>query len=156
MRDIGGAGSNYPVDRLCVCVSLYYIDMEGAKRGYNKRGKMATWNEYKDHVRKTNPEIGKDIDEIEANSRIRDFQSMDDINAWIEEERRRPLPSSRKILRNAARCNHCGDVIESIYRHNFVTCSCGRVSVDGGLDYLRRCAENPDDYTDLSETESEG
>lgn len=58
----------------------------------------------------------------------------------------------RKIIRNAARCNHCGDVIESTYRHNFVTCSCGKVSVDGGHDYLRRCANSPDDYTDLSET----
>lgn len=47
-------------------------------------------------------------------------------------------------------------VIESTYRHDFVTCSCGRVSVDGGLDYLRRCAESTDDYTDLSELESEG
>ena len=68
------------------------------------------------------------------------------------EGRDRPLSPRRKILRNAARCNHCGDVIESTYRHNFVTCSCGRVSVDGGLDYLRRCAESRDDYTDLSET----
>ena len=58
----------------------------------------------------------------------------------------------RKIKRNAARCNHCGDVIESTYRHDFVTCSCGKVSVDGGHDYLRRCANSPNDYTDLSET----
>ena len=58
----------------------------------------------------------------------------------------------RKIIRNAARCNHCGDVIESTYRHDFVTCSCGKVSVDGGHDYLRRCANSPNDYTDLSET----
>ena len=54
---------------------------------------------------------------------------------------------------NAARCNHCGDVIESTYRHDFKTCSCGHVSVDGGHDYLRRCYASPDDYTDLSETE---
>lgn len=58
----------------------------------------------------------------------------------------------RKIIRNAARCNHCGDVIESSYRHDFRTCRCGRVSVDGGNDYLRRCANSLDDYTDLSET----
>ncbi len=59
-----------------------------------------------------------------------------------------------KILRNAIKCNHCGDVIESTYRHNFVTCSCGCCSVDGGLDYLRRCFKNSqeEDYTDLSET----
>ena len=29
-----------------------------------------------------------------------------------------------RIIRNAARCNHCGDVIESTYRHDFKTCSC--------------------------------
>ena len=26
-----------------------------------------------------------------------------------------------RIIRNAARCNHCGDVIESTYRHDFKT-----------------------------------
>ena len=60
----------------------------------------------------------------------------------------------RKIIRNAIKCNHCGDVIESTYRHQFVTCSCGCCSVDGGLDYLRRCFKHSqvEDYTDLSET----
>ena len=58
----------------------------------------------------------------------------------------------RRIIRNAVRCNHCGDVIESTYRHDYQPCRCGRVSVDGGHDYLRRCANSPDDYTDLSET----
>ena len=59
----------------------------------------------------------------------------------------------RIIVKNAIRCNHCGDVIESESRHDFKTCSCGSVSVDGGKDYLRRCANSPDDYTDLSVTE---
>jgi DNA-binding XRE family transcriptional regulator len=31
---------------------------------------MATWSDYKNHVRATNPEIGKDIDEVEALSQI--------------------------------------------------------------------------------------
>ena len=31
---------------------------------------MATWTDYKDHVRETNPEIGRDLDEVEAISRI--------------------------------------------------------------------------------------
>ncbi|MBQ3372446.1 MAG: helix-turn-helix transcriptional regulator [Oscillospiraceae bacterium] len=31
---------------------------------------MATWSDYKNHVRETNPEIGKDIDEVEALSKI--------------------------------------------------------------------------------------
>lgn len=58
----------------------------------------------------------------------------------------------RKIIRNAIKCNACGDVIESTYTHDFVQCSCGRVFVDGGHDYLRRgYTDNMDDYTDLSE-----
>ena len=31
---------------------------------------MATWNDYKNYVRQTNPVIGKDIDEAEALSKI--------------------------------------------------------------------------------------
>lgn len=31
---------------------------------------MATWSDHKDHVRATNPEIAKDIDEVEALSQI--------------------------------------------------------------------------------------
>ena len=31
---------------------------------------MSTWNDYKQHVRETNPEIGADLDEVEAISQI--------------------------------------------------------------------------------------
>ena len=55
-----------------------------------------------------------------------------------------------KIIRNMIRCNICGDEIESTYTHDFVTCSCGACSVDGGHDYLRRIAASPDDFTDIS------
>ena len=60
----------------------------------------------------------------------------------------------RKIISNVIKCKHCGDVIESTDRHDFVTCSCGICSVDGGHDYLRRCFKNSqkEDYIDLSET----
>ena len=40
----------------------------------------------------------------------------------------------REIIRNRIKCKYCGDVIESIYRNDFKSCSCGRVSVDGLLD----------------------
>ena len=36
----------------------------------------------------------------------------------------------------------CEEEIESVHRHDFVTCKCGNVSVDGGKDYLRR-SEDP-------------
>ena len=54
------------------------------------------------------------------------------------------------IIKNQIRCNHCGDIIESKNRHDFRTCSCGRVSVDGGHDYLRRCFKAEGDFEELS------
>ena len=59
-----------------------------------------------------------------------------------------------KIIRNAIQCKHCGDIIESTYCHDFVSCSCGCCSVDGGLDYLKRgfMHSKDEDYIDLSET----
>lgn len=58
---------------------------------------------------------------------------------------------TKKIIRNAARCKKCGDVIESKHRHDFVTCSCGALSVDGGKDYLKRAFISADAYEELSE-----
>ena len=43
------------------------------------------------------------------------------------------------IIKNAIRCNICGDEIESKHRHDYVECKCGACAVDGGHDYLRRC-----------------
>ena len=43
-----------------------------------------------------------------------------------------------KIIRNSAKCLECGDEIESTHRHDFRTCSCGNIFVDGGKDYVRR------------------
>ncbi len=40
-------------------------------------------------------------------------------------------------FKNKARCKACGDVIESKFRHDFQQCQCGKVFVDGGLDYQR-------------------
>lgn len=53
------------------------------------------------------------------------------------------------IIKNAVQCKKCGDIIESTNVHDFVTCSCGACSVDGGHDYLRRCG-NLEDMIDLS------
>lgn len=55
------------------------------------------------------------------------------------------------VIRNMIKCNICGDIIESKHRHDYVTCSCGACSVDGGHDYLRRSYKSPDDYTEMSE-----
>lgn len=42
-----------------------------------------------------------------------------------------------KKYKNKARCKLCGDVLESKFRHDFVTCSCTSLSLDGGLAYRR-------------------
>ena len=42
------------------------------------------------------------------------------------------------IIENAVVCHMCGDKIFSKHRHDFVTCTCGAISVDGGQEYLRR------------------
>ena len=60
----------------------------------------------------------------------------------------------QKIIKNQVKCLKCGDIIESKNRHDFVTCSCGNVSVDGGKDYLRRTFHNKDDYEELSIVEN--
>jgi len=61
----------------------------------------------------------------------------------------------RKIKVNKAQCLICGDILESKHRHDFKTCKCGNLSVDGGKDYLRRAAKDPFQVKDLSEMEDE-
>jgi len=60
-----------------------------------------------------------------------------------------------RIIRNALQCRHCRDVIESKQIHDFVTCSCGACSVDGGHDYIRRCFRNGSDIDSIDLTEVE-
>ena len=58
-----------------------------------------------------------------------------------------------RIITNKIRCKFCGDVIQSISRHDFRRCTCGKCFVDGGTDYIRRgfSTENPEDcFADLS------
>jgi hypothetical protein len=57
------------------------------------------------------------------------------------------------IARNRAMCRVCKSVIESKHRHDFVTCNCGAIFVDGGHDYIRR-GGNPSDFLEVSDAES--
>lgn len=62
--------------------------------------------------------------------------------------------SEKRLIRNAIKCNHCGEVIESKSVHDFKWCSCETVFVDGGLEYARRGYKNStDDFEELSEYE---
>jgi len=55
------------------------------------------------------------------------------------------------IVENKAQCRQCDDVIQSMYRWDYVTCGCGAIAVDGGLDYLKRTGEM-EDIKELSVT----
>lgn len=35
------------------------------------------------------------------------------------------------------KCKKCGDIIQSMHRHNFVRCKCGSIFIDGGSEYVR-------------------
>lgn len=39
-------------------------------------------------------------------------------------------------IENRAQCLVCGDVLESKHVHDFVSCTCGNLSIDGGLEHL--------------------
>ncbi len=55
------------------------------------------------------------------------------------------------IIKNRALCNKCKDIIESKHVHDFVSCKCGAISIDGGKEYLKRGASDWKDLVDLSE-----
>lgn len=63
------------------------------------------------------------------------------------------LPVTR-VKRNVCGCLECGDIIESLYRHHFVQCSCGKLFTDGGKDYIRRGYNDESLVLDLTEYET--
>lgn len=58
-----------------------------------------------------------------------------------------------RIIKNAAKCLKCDDIVESKHRHDFRQCLCGNLSVDGGKDYVRRAYEDSTAVEEMSEYE---
>ncbi len=54
-----------------------------------------------------------------------------------------------RIIKNAAQCNRCQDIIESRTVHEFRQCSCKSIAVDGGKEYIKRVGESSA-FKDLS------
>lgn len=66
----------------------------------------------------------------------------------------------KKLVFNAAQCVKCDEVVVSTHRHDFRTCKCGAIAVDGGNDYARRCgdihnAKDLCEYEDVIREESD-
>ena len=56
-------------------------------------------------------------------------------------------------MRNRAKCKLCGDILESFHRYDYVTCKCGEISIDGGLDYCKASAK---DWQNFLRVDDEG
>ena len=66
-----------------------------------------------------------------------------------------PLKPKSRIISNKVRCKLCNDIIESRHTHDFNTCKCGNISVDGGKYYLRRVGcSNYEELSEYYETDS--
>jgi hypothetical protein len=78
------------------------------------------------------------LDRIKTREKLKEPESKKEINYDVE------------IVRNRAKCLHCNDIITSYHGHDYVTCLCGKISVDGGNQYLKRSFDKPTDYEDLS------
>ena len=66
-----------------------------------------------------------------------------------------PIRTREVVVVNKCQCRHCGDIIESKHRHDFVRCKCGSIFTDGGKSYIRRSANDLSDIIDMSETYTE-
>jgi antitoxin component of RelBE/YafQ-DinJ toxin-antitoxin module len=66
-------------------------------------------------------------------------------------KKRRAELNTGDIYTNAAICHCCGWFIRSKNRHDYVTCKCGAVSVDGGSWYAKRSFKDPSQYTNVIE-----
>lgn len=55
---------------------------------------------------------------------------------------------TKKIVQNSVVCDSCGEEVWSSSVHDFRYCSCGKIAVDGGMDYLRRVGDGK--YNDTS------
>jgi hypothetical protein len=57
-------------------------------------------------------------------------------------------------MKNRAKCKLCENIIESKHRHDFITCPCGEISVDGGNDYWRQMAKHEDNFIRLNDDDT--
>lgn len=51
---------------------------------------------------------------------------------------------------SAIKCKKCGDVIYSRAAHDFRSCSCGTISIDGGFGYSKVTFKNIDDFCNIN------
>lgn len=58
-------------------------------------------------------------------------------------------------MRNRAKCKLCNSIIESFHSHDYVSCDCDEISVDGGSDFMRASAKNWENFIRIDEEDNE-
>jgi len=71
-------------------------------------------------------------------------------NEELTKEERKKI-NAGDIRLNRAKCRKCGDIVQSTHRHDFKSCKCGAISVDGGSWYTRRLAKSLNDVIEMNE-----
>jgi hypothetical protein len=59
-----------------------------------------------------------------------------------------------QFINNKAKCKVCGDIIESKSLHDYRACSCGEISIDGGIDCPRWSAKNTGNIISLCQEDN--
>ena len=44
---------------------------------------------------------------------------------------------TKKLTKNRWKCLYCNDIIENKHQYHFISCKCGKSSIDGGTEYIR-------------------
>lgn len=58
-------------------------------------------------------------------------------------------------MRNRAKCKLCQSIIESFHQHDYVTCKCEEISIDGGTTYFRAMAKNWGNFLRIDDLDNE-
>lgn len=58
-------------------------------------------------------------------------------------------------MRNRAKCKLCNNIIESLTIHDYITCTCGEISIDGGNTYRRCRAKNWNNFLRIDDEGNE-
>lgn len=56
-------------------------------------------------------------------------------------------------MKNRAKCKLCSSIIESFHQHDYVTCKCGEISIDGGSYHFSASAK---DWRNFLRVDDEG
>lgn len=58
-------------------------------------------------------------------------------------------------MRNRAKCNLCLDVLESFHTFDKVECSCGEISISGGMDHFECGYKNIENFIRIDDRDKE-